>query len=283
MMPSTQRVDLNGLAALRLHGPRGASALITEHGAHLVSWIPAGGAERLYLSERSAFRGGAAIRGGVPVIFPQFSTLGSGRRHGFARVLPWTPRGSPAAEGAATAAFALRESPETLAEWPHPFELVLTVSLGARELALELEVRNSGERPFAFAAALHTYLAVADIAAARLHGLCGAAFRDQTDGGRADRDCGESLAVNREIDRIYAAPAAALTLSEAGRRLRIAAENFTEVVVWNPWEEKCALLTDMPPRGFEKMICVEAALIGAPVALQPGTRWRGRQTLVETA
>jgi len=67
----------------------GASALVALHGAHVLSWIPANGRERLFLSDRAVFDGHAAIRGGIPVIFPQFSDRGLLPKHGFARTRTW--------------------------------------------------------------------------------------------------------------------------------------------------------------------------------------------------
>ena len=64
-------------------------ATVLLHGAHLLSWVPAGGGEQLYVSPKTAYANGEAIRGGVPVIFPQFSTRGPLKRHGFARSKPW--------------------------------------------------------------------------------------------------------------------------------------------------------------------------------------------------
>jgi hypothetical protein len=69
--------------------PDGARAEIYPHGTHVTSWVPAGGSERLFLSPASEFRPGAPIRGGVPVVFPQFSGLGSLPKHGFVRLLSW--------------------------------------------------------------------------------------------------------------------------------------------------------------------------------------------------
>ena len=98
MPPNFEHVDFNGLPCVRLRGANGASALIALHGAQLLSWktghssvgdAPADGRERLFLSERARFAEGAAIRGGVPVIFPQFAGRGPLPKHGFARTLPW--------------------------------------------------------------------------------------------------------------------------------------------------------------------------------------------------
>ena len=46
----------------------GAQATVLVHGAHLVSWIPAGGEEQLYLSPAAKYGLGASVRGGVPVM-----------------------------------------------------------------------------------------------------------------------------------------------------------------------------------------------------------------------
>ena len=80
---------VNGLPKVILSNSDGARAEIYLHGAHVTSWLPAGGEEQLYLSAASEFRDGAAIRGGVPVVFPQFSSGGPLPKHGFARNLAW--------------------------------------------------------------------------------------------------------------------------------------------------------------------------------------------------
>ncbi len=84
----------------------GDTASIVAHGAHVTSWRTANGVEQLYLSPRSAYHSGAAIRGGVPIIFPQFNMVGPLPRHGFARTAPWqlVPQTQPS-----TAVFAWRD------------------------------------------------------------------------------------------------------------------------------------------------------------------------------
>ncbi|MBN8488131.1 MAG: D-hexose-6-phosphate mutarotase, partial [Burkholderiales bacterium] len=57
--------DFQGQPALHLRAPDGAQATVLLHGAHLVSWIPAGGEEQLYLSPTAKYGLGASVRGGV--------------------------------------------------------------------------------------------------------------------------------------------------------------------------------------------------------------------------
>src|SRR5690606_20232698 len=81
----------------------------------------------------------AAVRGGIPVIFPQFAERGLLRRHGFARQLDWSFAGI--ADGSAV--FELRDSAAT-AEWPHAFACRLSIAPGPSRLAVALEVENLG-------------------------------------------------------------------------------------------------------------------------------------------
>lgn len=110
---------LGGLPRLLLHTADGAHAEIYLHGAHVASWVPAGDEERLYVSELAEFRPGAAIRGGIPVIFPQFSGRGPLPRHGFARVTSWELAAvETTAQGITSAHFRLQASAATRQLWP---------------------------------------------------------------------------------------------------------------------------------------------------------------------
>src|SRR5579862_9781304 len=103
------------LSKVHLRSADGATAEIHRHGAHVTSWRPAPGTdERLFLSATSEFRDGAPIRGGIPVIFPQFATEGSLPRHGFARTSQWTCESvTEDSDGYAAATFSLADSPAT--------------------------------------------------------------------------------------------------------------------------------------------------------------------------
>ena len=69
-------------------------------------------------------------------------------------------------------------------------------------------------------------------------------------------------------------------LHNSGISLAIQNQGFPDVVVWNPWVDKCAALADMPANGWRHMLCVEAAIARQPVILPAGEEWYGRQTLV---
>jgi glucose-6-phosphate 1-epimerase len=278
-MPGVGPIDFRGQPAVQLRASDGATAVLLLHGAQVVSWQPAGGGERLFLSARSRLGAGASVRGGMPVIFPQFNQRGPLPRHGFVRTRSWQLARAEAGDGDALAVLELTDDHSTRALWPHAFALELTVCVRGERLDVELAVTNTGEDPFAFMAALHTYLGVAEVEAARLTGLTGCRYEDFTRGS-THVDEADAVRVGDEIDRIYFGVGAPLLLTEAQRRLRIEAAHFPEVVVWNPWQEKAAAMTDLAPGDFRRFLCVEAALIEQSVQLAVGEQWWGRQTLI---
>jgi glucose-6-phosphate 1-epimerase len=50
--------------------------------------------------------------------------------------------------------------------------------------------------------------------------------------------------------------------------------------VWNPGPDAGAGIADLESGGYARMLCIEAAAARSPIALAPGERWRGGQTLV---
>lgn len=258
----------------------GASVQMTAQGAHVCSWIPAGGQEQLFLSKTSEWREGVAIRGGVPVIFPQFGGLGNLPKHGFARTTQWKLEScSNDAQGKGIAVFVLQDNEASRAVWPYAFTAQLRVTVHADQLNIALDIRNTGTDTFSFTAALHTYFAVQDIAAARLHGLQHCHYRDSMNGGQLCTETADSLHITAETDRIYLNTPSELRLQQPQQVMQIRSEGFADTVVWNPGATGAVKLSDLEPEGHQRMLCVEAAAIGQPVILAAGQSWCGQQQL----
>jgi glucose-6-phosphate 1-epimerase len=276
---SAKPAEYNGHPAVALQSSDGARATLLLHGGHLVSWIPAGGQEQLYVSPTSRYGEGQAVRGGVPVIFPQFSSRGTLPRHGLLRTRGWQ-LGDTASHGQhAQAVLRFAADDATRALWPHEFEAEITVSIVGRQLDIEFAVTNTGDAPFDFSVALHTYLRTNDVLKAQLEGLQGVRYEDNNT-GQWQQQWGDVTQVVGELDRLYHDVAGPLTLRELGRKLSITQADFTDVVVWNPGPDKAARLDDLPADDWQKMLCVEAARVIDPVTLPPGAEWAGMQTLI---
>ena len=150
--------------------------------------------------------------------------------------------------------------------------------MGARHLDVELRVTNTGADAFAFAAALHTYLLVADATSARLSGLQGTrcADREPPLSGTEPRQVVEFV---EPIDRVYFSAPPSTVLEEGGRAWRIEQRGFADTVVWNPGAVLAATMADMDPDGWLRMLCVEAAAVDPSIVLAPGARWSGGQSI----
>ena len=253
--------------------------MVALHGAHLLSWTTADGVERIYLSPEAVFDGQSAIRGGIPVCWPQFNQRGPLPKHGFARNMVWTAVPDETGSDGLELVLALHDSDATRALWPHAFDLRLTISLAPDSLRLTLVAINTDNAPWSFAAALHSYLHVDDIAKVRLEGLQNAKRWDSV---RNERhvEMAESLHFVAEFDSVYRAPAAPLKLVQPSGTLQIAqSASCTETVVWNPGAVLSQKMADLPFDGYRHMLCVEAARIDENVLLAPSAQWQGWQQL----
>lgn len=265
------------LPAVTIRAADGAQATVTLYGGHLVAWQTSDGQERLFCSRESALDGSRAIRGGVPVIFPQFGARGTGMRHGFARVSAWQLESSGEADGAAFAQFVLHHTdlPEAIAAaWPFAFSLRLRVAVKGAALDLSLCVHNTGEQAFPFSAALHTYFAIDDLSQARIEGLQRVRYSDETPQDALQAE--EFLQFDDKLDRIYYQLPGALTLHAGASTLRLEQQGFTDAVVWNPGAQDAAALPDLADDEQPRFICIEPALI-QPDLLAAGAAWTGHQ------
>ncbi len=237
-----------------------AEAELYSYGAHLAKWTPRGQRPVLYLSPRSFFTAGKAIRGGVPIIFPWFGPKDGAAAHGFARTSEWSV-----------------ESQRTLKDGRVEIALVLgnarfRVTVGV-ELKMEFEVTNVGQEVLVFEEALHTYFAIGDVEQVTVAGLEGAEYLDKTDEYRRKRQAMEPILFDRETDRTYVNTRSTCTILDPSweRRIVIEKDRSASTVVWNPWEEKSQAMADMAPDGWKEMVCVETGNIGEnAVRLGPG-------------
>lgn len=268
-----------GMPRVVLSHPRGGRAEVYLHGAHVASWADGSGGEMLFLGRRSKFDPTSAIRGGVPVIFPQFADRGPLPKHGFARTAEWRLAESSASADEARTILRLTASSATREIWNHAFAAELTAALGDA-LTVTLLIENTGGESMEFTCALHTYLRVEDIRRTTVIGLDGLRYEDKVEKRENTQPPG-ALEIAGETDRIYfAAPDELRVRDEAAGRTIVARKTgFADVVVWNPWSHLAASLPDLEDDDYLRFLCIEAANIGSPVRLAPGERWSGSQTI----
>ncbi len=247
-------------------------ALVCLHGGQVLSFMPAGGRELLWLSPKVDYRADKAIRGGIPVCFPWFGRLppppaGAAARpqHGYARLLDWSvcavERGGSSPTRLSLLCPAAADG--GCSEW-QGLEARLEIELGA-ELKLSLSVKNRSDVPKQCSAALHSYFKISDIGAVRItSGECGC-------GAPPELSAGVSPQGDYDITFENSHGPYLIEDSAFDSFITVSKENSDETVIWNPGPAKAAALSDMGSAAVTSMVCVEAARVGAGMLrLAPG-------------
>ena len=251
-------------------------------GAHLLRASVRGGGRVLDIFYLSPLSNGAStpVRGGVPVLFPQFNELGTLPKHGLARTARWIESAPHVADADRDAhrSFRLHLGPDRRAGWPHTADLCFSVRGSANRLELSLDVRNSGSSSFDWTGGLHPYFAVDDICGCSLEGLQGAPFVARGEVGpvaQAERCVEWSGAL---VERLYHC-ARTVSLYTPSHRLQLSMSGFNEWMVWNPGRALAASLSDLPTEHWQRFVCVEPVCVSQPVRLRPGDRFSGSLSL----
>ncbi len=269
-----------GLPTALLTHPGGGSCEVVVAGAHVTSWKTPDGVERLFVSSASGFGPGKAIRGGIPVCFPQFAGRGPLPKHGFARTsAEWELESMSSEGGTPKLVLSLSDSEATRAVWPHAFKLVYSITLTADGLTTEVSFANTGDTPLTFTGALHTYFATPDVQATRVRGLRGITYEDNTAGCATAVEQQEEVTLPGEVDRVYLdAPDAVSIDADGYGTISLTKAGFPDVVLWNLGEAKAPSMADLGAGEWRGYVCLEAGAIGKPVTLGAGEAFEASQT-----
>jgi glucose-6-phosphate 1-epimerase len=261
------------LPKVRVSGSFGEGEMYL-HGAHVTSWKPAGHDEALFVSTKSRWQEGQAIRGGIPICFPWFRAKAddpNAPAHGFVRTKSWRLESIVENESEVSVSMFTESDDLTRRWWPGEFRLVHRVTFGS-ELRMELVCTNTGTKPLKFEEALHTYNRVANVQDVRLQGLDGVSFLDNMKSNQ-EKTQGGDVTIASQTDSAYRNTQSVVDLLDPikNRRIRLRKEHSLNTVVWNPWTDGAERLQDLGPSEWRQFLCVEASnIMGAAVDLAPG-------------
>jgi glucose-6-phosphate 1-epimerase len=265
-----------GLVRARITTPA-CNAELYLQGAHITAWQPANEQPVLFLSEKSLFAPGKAIRGGIPIIFPWFgsrtatpeSPRTDGPSHGFARTQPWQLDFGAYAADELHLSLSLEPTELSRSLGFDNFLVACQITFG-RELRLRLSVANDGAQPLYFEEAMHTYLHVGDVEQVRVHGLFETDYLDKTENFARKTQTDPVLTPSGLTDRPYLNTTSPIVVDDPAlhRRITVTKANSKTTVVWNPWSNHG--LADMTDDGWRHMLCIESANVAEDaLKLQP--------------
>ena len=263
----------------------GAKATVHSQGGHVTSWVGSAGDERLYLSPAHKFGKGKAIRGGVPIIFPQFSDMGKGPSHGVARSRQWSRLDDGRTAGKGVFAFSIAKGDSVYPGAASFLELTVTVSDEQLDLTARVfATKDTTDAEFGFL--FHTYFAVSDINKVKIEGFEGKYFANGLKKRESERTSDSFNTIERVTDSIFYKNTEPLRIVDnaLGRTMVVTGSSTCpDVVLWNPGQETIGKLGDMPqPDGYKHFVCIEHGAVGPKARFPSGTKaqpWVGSQTI----
>ena len=258
------------MSTVEINHSSGARVVVDRFGATVVSWVLPSGKQVLYLSSLADRTGSKPIRGGIPVVFPQFSDEGPLMKHGFARVSIWTNDPVFEEDGYSICRFHLGASENTRSIWNYEFALTYEVRINADSLSTELKIDNTGDAPFECQCLLHTYYAVPSIAKTAVVGMRNhTGVESVTTGKRREFvEAEEKIVFSGETDVKFSKVANPVEIEAEDRKIHVeiesslnGRENCPDCVVWNAWIDKCHSIGDMEDDDYKRYVCVEPGCV----------------------
>lgn len=231
---------------------------ISTMGAQVLSYVPSGREDVLFMPADRDFSRNREMHGGIPVCWPWFGRFGEpgSRMHGLARYREWRVESLVNMEKRSRVVLSLASDSETRKDWPYDFGLSYAVELTDR-LSLSLVASNACERPFAITQGFHPYFSVKNPSEVTVKGLS------------------EPIRVYPGIDGGHpSGPGGRYRFEAAVGEVMLEATSERKLVVWNPgpdwpgWLPACNLTR----HDWRRFVCVEPTVIGREnaVVVKPG-------------
>eukprot|EP00252_Welwitschia_mirabilis_P026219 TRINITY_DN84_c0_g1_i1.p1 TRINITY_DN84_c0_g1~~TRINITY_DN84_c0_g1_i1.p1 ORF type:complete len:296 (+),score=57.99 TRINITY_DN84_c0_g1_i1:223-1110(+) len=268
--------DTSGLEKVVLTEPCGSSAQVILYGGQVISWKNERGEELLFVSNKAHYKPPKAIRGGIPICFPQFGDFGCLEQHGFARNRWWAIDTCPSplvpVNNNSTVDLILKSSEEDLKTWSHRKKLYkckkdYDIQAQLHHVIL-IEHWSSHMECF-----LHSEV--------RIEGLETLDYLDNLQRKERFTEQFDAITFDDEVDRIYLSTPTKIAVidHEKKRTLELRKEGLPDAVVWNPWDKRSKAMADFGDDEYKHMVCIEAAAVEHPIVLRPHEEWKGRQEL----
>lgn len=243
------------------------SLLIDSHGATVISAL-INDQELLFLSKKAIFDSHTPIRGGVPIVFPNFGHSQNSNlpKHGFARISNWSLKKKWDKLENSGIILELRNNSFTQQFWDYRFTLLYTIILNQSNFSTELTIQNQDQLSFEYQCLFHNYFKISNLSRLRVANLDYVSYLDQLTGEKKNHS--DEVVIDQEIDRIYEPTNNCVSILDETKIIRIKTDTKSEVVVWNPWEKKSRSLRDFEDDDFLSMICVEPGIL-TPTTLKP--------------
>ena len=243
-------------------------------GAQVLHAALESGLELLYLSPLVDVYPDNPIRGGIPLMFPQFGDSGPLRKHGFVRDLQWNLVAETQDTDSKNLSYVLDVKATDFPEWPFDAALQFNACISLHTLSISLSVQNTGGQAFTFTGGFHPYFAISSRKDILLNGLDELPFRDSFPGANAYELNSDAL-----VERQYLGNAE-IRFYNGSNWLKITASGFDSWMVWNPGTAGAKKISDLPDADWDQFICIEPIILAEPKTLLPGDAFNGEMVVL---
>ena len=238
-----------------------AKAVITTHGASVLSYQPQNQQDLLWVSSEAVFDGSKPVRGGIPICWPWFgnATTEGWPAHGFVRNQVWQLEKAEQLENGHTSITLQIEHTEQSKRYFSPdFKLSLKVEVGPK-LRLTLSTKLQGTETAEITEALHTYFNIANPETLKVSGLAGSMHFDKLDETKPAEPQGDLVELLPPRDSVYQNQSNDMVIhdTENQRNIHIKTDNVRSAVIWNPGPEIVKSFSDINNQGWKEFACVE--------------------------
>lgn len=260
-----QQVKLSSDLSALIIEHKTTQAKISLHGGQVLSWKPTGERDVFWVSKKSAFEQGKAIRGGIPLCWPWFGVHPSDSEnkegnHGFARSQLWKVDNIHITEQGVEVSLSWQG--KNMSDlWPFACRLTQVLFFGD-SFNQVFTMTNLSENDAYYTGALHSYLSVSAPANTTLTELAKASFDDKLTGKACTPQPLVTTLANgiEPVDRVYYSnEVMSVVDSHWQRTIELKTTNTKQWVFWNPGVELANNMADIHERGEQEFICLEAA------------------------
>lgn len=210
-----------------------------------------------------------AKRGGVPILLPQFASVGGYKKHGWVRDSEWLLLKDEKDKNSHILRFSLQLNPTK--NWPHSAKLPYDVIQLKNRLHLILKIENTGSTNFSFTGGLHPYFYVPSVLKYTVEGLKSISFTDKYKETHSEDVLKFTTS---EFERLYHENKP-IKLTYDIVVVELNQKGFDEWMIWNPGQTLAKSISDLPNNDWKNFICIEPVIASKPKILKSGAIFDG--------